>query len=107
MKSLLLAFKVSSEGAKDLSKCKTVRLSISVASNSISPLSASNCTKIVGSIFARLLKSKLKKDKGFKKAVDDLDKASDKLKVQIKQAQKDGIKIPPGLLVYAGLKQPR
>tara|TARA_A100001515_G_scaffold11517_1_gene9001 strand:+ start:160 stop:411 length:252 start_codon:yes stop_codon:yes gene_type:complete len=62
---------------------------------------------IVGSIFARLLKSKLKKDKGFKKAVDDLDKASDKLKVQIKQAQKDGIKIPPGLLVYAGLKQPR
>ena len=48
---------------------------------------------IVKSIFGRLLKKKLKNDRGFMKAVDDADKATEKLKKTVLQMKKDGVEI--------------
>ena len=62
---------------------------------------------IIGRVFARLLKKRLAKDKNLQKAVDKMDKSSEDLKKSIQSAQKDGVKIPDELLVYAGLKKAR
>ena len=62
---------------------------------------------IIGRVFARLLKKRLSKDKNLQKAVDKMDKSSEDLKKSIQSAQKDGVKIPDELLVYAGLKKAR
>ena len=58
---------------------------------------------IIGRVFARLLKKRLAKDKNLQKAVDKMDKSSEDLKKSIQSAQKDGVKIPDELLVYACL----
>ena len=58
---------------------------------------------IVQKMFAKLLKSKLKKDPNFKRAVDDADKAAIKLQKAIKSAEDTGVEIPDRLKRYAGL----
>jgi uncharacterized membrane-anchored protein YhcB (DUF1043 family) len=58
---------------------------------------------IVGKIFARLLKKKLKNNTDFKKAVDSFDSAQDKMRKSIIDAEKSGVKIPQELKKYAGL----
>lgn len=58
---------------------------------------------IVGKIFARLLKKKLKNNTDFKKAVDSFDTAQDRMKKSIIDAEKSGVKIPKELKKYAGL----
>ena len=59
---------------------------------------------IVKNIFGRLLKSKLKKDKGFMKAVDDVDKVTEQLKKTVLQMKKDGVEIPPVIKKRLGIK---
>jgi uncharacterized membrane-anchored protein YhcB (DUF1043 family) len=58
---------------------------------------------IVGKIFARLLKKKLKNNTDFKKAVDSFDTAQDRMRKSIIDAEKSGVKIPNELKKYAGL----
>jgi|TARA_B110000967_G_C18418984_1_gene332893 hypothetical protein len=58
---------------------------------------------IVGAIFNRLLKKKLKNNTDFKKAVDSFDSAQDKMRKSIIDAEKSGVKIPKELKKYAGL----
>lgn len=58
---------------------------------------------IISTIFARKLGKLLKRDKDFKKAVDNLDNSMEELKRQIIDAEKNGIKIPPGMKKYAGM----
>ena len=58
---------------------------------------------IVGKIFAKLLKNKLKNDTEFKKAVDSFDNAQDRMRKSIIDAERKGVKIPQELKKYAGL----
>ena len=58
---------------------------------------------IVQRMFAKLLKSKLKKDPNFKRAVADADKAALKLQQAIKSAESKGVEVPDRLKKYAGL----
>ena len=59
---------------------------------------------IVKSIFGRLLKKKLKNDRGFMKAVDDADKATEKLKKTVLQMKIDGVEIPPVIKQRLGIE---
>ena len=58
---------------------------------------------IISRLFARKLGKLLKKDNYFKKAVDNLDSAQDKMRKSIIDAEKAGVKIPNELKKYAGL----
>ena len=57
----------------------------------------------ISSKFSLHIKSKLKKDPNFKRAVDDADKAAIKLQKAIKSAEDTGVEIPDRLKRYAGL----
>ena len=54
-------------------------------------------------IFIRLGFRVKEKDNDFKKAVDNLDSAQDKMRKSIIDAEKSGVKIPNELKKYAGL----
>jgi uncharacterized phage infection (PIP) family protein YhgE len=58
---------------------------------------------VISRLFARKLGKLLKKDKDFKKAVDNLDNSMENLRKQIIDAEKNGIKSPPGMKKYAGM----
>lgn len=59
---------------------------------------------IISNIFAKLLKTKLKNDKGFMKAVDDYDKAATDLAKNIKKMEKRGIEVPDDIKKLAKMK---
>ena len=59
---------------------------------------------ILGTIFAKLLKKKLKNDKDFTKAVDDADSAMEKLQARIKDMESRGETVPDGIKKYLGMK---
>lgn len=56
---------------------------------------------LVGNIFGRLLKSKLKKNPKFQQAVDKADKSAKEFADSLRKLEKMGVEIPKELKQYA------